>query len=278
MLLDIISSMRVTLGCTNVKKRKAQKRTLRSTRENSMNDNKINIYKAWDLNTRLFHWINFLCVLILSILGLIMLNKGSIGISSREAGIGLKELHVTVGYVFATNLIIRIIWGFVSGRHSRWSTLFPGKGFRKELAGYRASLATDKPRTFVGHSPMGRLSVLLVMTLLIVMTTTGLIRAGTDIYYPPFGQYFASQVAAEGVSPSEIRPYDKAGTDAEKLAELQGFKKPFGTIHIYTAYILWLLILIHVVAVIRADTGGQGTLISSMFTGKKHLPREPEDL
>jgi len=243
-----------------------------------MTDSDINIYKAWDLNTRLFHWINFLCVFLLSILGLIMLNKGSIGISGREAGIGLKELHVVVGYVFATNLIIRIIWGFVSDRHSHWSTLIPGKNFRKELASYKASLATDKPQTFIGHNPVGRLSVLLMMTLFVVLMTTGLIRAGTDIYYPPFGQYFAMKVAAEGVSPSEILPYDKTNTDAEKLAELQDFKKPIGTIHIYTAYFLWLLIVIHLVAVIGADSKGQGTLISAMFTGKKHLPGKPEDL
>ena len=30
-------------------------------------------YKAWDLPTRLFHWINFLCVITLSFLGLVML-------------------------------------------------------------------------------------------------------------------------------------------------------------------------------------------------------------
>jgi len=34
-------------------------------------------YKAWDLPTRLFHWINFLCVITLSFLGLVMLNKGA---------------------------------------------------------------------------------------------------------------------------------------------------------------------------------------------------------
>lgn len=243
-----------------------------------MTDRKTDIYTAWDINTRLFHWINFLCVIVLSILGLIMLNKGAIGISGREAGIGLKALHVTVGYVFTTNLLIRIIWGFVSGHHSRWSTSIPGKNFHKELASYRASLATGKPQTFIGHNPIGRLSVILLMTVLIVIMTTGLIRAGTDIYYPPFGQYFASQVAAEGVSPLEIQPYDKTGTDAEKMTELQNFKKPFGTIHVYGVYFLWFLILVHLVAVIRADAKGEGTLISSMFTGKKHLPREPEDL
>lgn len=242
-----------------------------------MADSNINVYKAWDLNTRLFHWVNFLCVIMLSILGLIMLNKGAIGISGREAGVGLKALHVTIGYVFTTNLIIRIIWGFLGDRHSRWSAMLPGKNFGKELAAYKASVASGKPQTFIGHNPKGRISVLVLMTVFIVMMVTGLIRAGTDIYYPPLGQYFARQVAAEGVSPADIQPYDKTGTDAEKLAELQEFKKPIGTTHIYGAYFLWLLILVHLVAVIRADAGGQGTLISSMFTGKKHLPREPED-
>jgi Ni,Fe-hydrogenase I cytochrome b subunit len=73
-------------------------------RKTRMSDNSINIYKAWDLNTRSFHWINVLCIIVLSILGLIMLNRSSIGISGTEAGVGLKTLHVTVGYVFATKV------------------------------------------------------------------------------------------------------------------------------------------------------------------------------
>ena len=207
-----------------------------------------------------------------------MLNKNAIGISGREAGIGLKALHVTFGYVFTTNLLIRIFWGFLSDRHSRWSSLFPGKNFTLQLRAYRASVASGKPQTFIGHNPTGRLSILLFMVLLISMMTTGLIRAGTDIYYPPFGDIVVRYVAAEGVSPSQIRPYDETGTDAAKLAVLQEFKEPFGTIHIWGAYVLWLLVMVHVTAVIRADAGGQGTLISSMFSGKKYLPREPEDL
>lgn len=235
------------------------------------------VYKAWDLPTRLFHWINFLCIFLLSIFGLIMLNKGSIGISGIEAGIGLKTIHVLVGYVFATNLLIRIFRGFVGGVHSRWKTLVPGENFKAELKSYKASLATGKPQTFIGHNPLGRLSVVVLLLLMTFMMVTGLIRAGTDIYYPPFGNMAASFVAAEGVSPADIKPYDKTGTDPDKLAELKAFKGPFGEIHIYGAYILWLLILLHIIAVIRADSGGQGTLISAMFSGKKHLPRPPED-
>ena len=242
-----------------------------------MSENKITVYEAWDLNTRLFHWINFLCIVTLSILGLVMLNKGAIGISGREAGIGLKALHVTVGYVFSVNLIVRIIWGFLGSRHSRFSTLLPGKNFGREMAEFKASVAAGQPQTFIGHNPRAGLFVLLMMLLLTVMMVTGMIRAGTDIYYPPFGDFAASHVAAEGVSFSEIKPYDETGTDAGKLAELQAFKKPFGVVHIYGAYALWLLILFHLVVVIRADARGHGNLISSMFSGKKLLPREPED-
>ena len=242
-----------------------------------MTDSKIQVYKAWDLPTRVFHWVNFLCVFLLSIFGLIMLYKGAIGISGNEARIGLKTVHVIIGYVFALNLIFRIIWGFAGDKYSHWKTLIPGKNFMSELKAYKASQASGNPQTFVGHNPKGRLAVLVLMALMTVMMITGMVRAGTDIYYPPFGKTAAQYVAAEGVSIDQIKPYDKTGTDADKMAELQAFKRPFGKIHLYGAYLLWLLVLVHIVAVIRAETGGEGTLISAMFSGKKHLSREPED-
>ena len=243
-----------------------------------MSEPTIKSYQAWDLPTRLFHWINFLCVLGLSFLGLVMLNKSAIGITGTEASIGLKTVHVLFGYVFAVNLIVRFAWGFIGNPQSRWRDLLPGKNFKQQIKEYKASVKAGQPQTFVGHTPEGRLSIMFMLLLMTIMLVTGLVRAGTDIYYPPLGGLFASQVAAEGVSASAIMPYDKTGTDAVKLAELQAFKEPFGVVHVYTAYVMWLMVLIHVVAVIRLDSGGQGTLISAMFSGKKHLPREPVDL
>ena len=243
-----------------------------------MTDKKITVHTAWDINTRVFHWVNVLCVITLSILGLIMLNKGLIGISGAEASIGLKTVHTVVGYIFAVNLIVRLIWGFVGGRLARFSTLLPGKGYRQEIKNYTTSIKAGQPQTFIGHSPSGRVSVLIMLLLLTVMMVTGMVRTGTDIYYPPFGDFVAKYVAAEGVSWKDIKPYDNTGTDAAKMDRLKAFKKPYGTIHVYTAYVLWVLVFLHVIAVIRAEAGGQGTLISAMFSGKKHLPREPDDL
>jgi cytochrome b len=242
-----------------------------------MTESTVKPYSAWNLHTRIFHWINFSCIVLLSLLGLIMLNKGSIGISGTEASIGLKTLHVLVGYVFALNLLIRIVAGFVGEPRSRWRALLPGKHFMRDLQRYNESVKSGRPQTFVGHNPKGRVSVLVMLLLLAVMMTTGLIRAATDIYYPPFGTIAAAYVAEQGVSPAQIKPYDKTGTNAGRMEALQAFKRPVGAIHLYTAYVLWVLILVHLVAVIRTETIGGGSIIAAMFSGKKYLPAEPED-
>ena len=243
-----------------------------------MSENISKFYQAWDLPTRLFHWINFLCVILLSFLGLVMLYKTEIGINGNEARIGLKVLHVSVGYVFTTNLLVRIIRGFVGERKSRWSVLIPGKKFKQDFDNYKASLATGKPQIFIGHNPYGKLSVLIMILIMTIMMFSGMIRAGTDIYYPPFGSLAASYVAAEGVPSAKIQPYDDTGTDTDKMAQMKTFKKPIGMIHIYGAYTLWLLILLHIIAVLRVEASGNGTVVSAMFSGKKYLPREPEDI
>jgi cytochrome b len=196
---------------------------------------------------------------------------------SQSTSIGLKTLHVTVGYVFATNLVIRITWGFIGPPLSSFRSLLPGKNFKQELGTFKASVKAGKPQTFIGHNPKARVFLLLMFVLLTVIMVTGMVRAGTDIYYPPFGDFMAEYVAAEGVDGDDIKPYDDTGTDPGKYAKLRAFKGPFGTVHIYGAYLLWLLIVVHLFNVIKADARGHGTLISAMFSGKKHLPRKPED-
>ena len=98
-----------------------------------MNDTKLKIYRVWDLPTRLFHWINFSCIVGLLIFGLLMLYKSEMGITSMEAKISLKTIHVIIGYVFVLNLLTRIVWRFIGNRHARWSAILPGRGFLRSL-------------------------------------------------------------------------------------------------------------------------------------------------
>ncbi len=106
---------------------------------------------------------------------------------------------------------------------------------------------------------------------------TGLLRAGTDIYYPPFGSYVASQVAAEGVDPASLIPYDKTGVDEAAYKALGEFKGPFGLAHLYSAYTLVALILLHIFTVVLVEARNRGSLISSIFSGRKIFSGTPED-
>ena len=237
----------------------------------------LKLHKVWDLPTRLFHWINFTAIIGLIIFGLIMLYKKELGITSMEAKIGLKEVHVIIGYVFALNLAFRILWGFIGNHFARWRNTLPGKGFLQSVRDYKASLGTENPQQFLGHNPLGRLAITAMLTLMIVMAVTGLIRAGTDIYFPPFGAYVADYVAAPGTDPGSLVPYDPVGVDADKLDRLKAFKGPIGEVHIYTAFILMFIIFIHIAAVVLTEVRQGGSIISAMFTGKKVLSGKPVD-
>ncbi len=233
--------------------------------------------KVWDLPTRLFHWINFTCVILLIVFGLLMLFKKDLGITSVEAKISLKTIHVLIGYVFVVNLLIRIIWGFISNMYARWSTLIPGYGHMAAVRQYITASRQGQPLSYAGHNPLGQIAVIVIFTCMIIMAITGLVRAGTDIYYPPFGSYAAEFVAKPGVDASNLVPYDKSEVNEEKFTQLKAFKKPFGTIHIYTSYFLMFMIVLHIAAVIRAEIKEGGTIISAMFTGKKYLHEKPHD-
>ena len=57
------------------------------------------------------------------------------------------------------------------------------------------------------------------------MAITGLVRAGTDIYYPPFGYIAAEYVAKPGTNPHTFVPYDNTNVDEEKMVTLKAFFK-----------------------------------------------------
>ena len=81
-------------------------------------------YAVWDASTRWFHWINALCVIALTTLGLVILNAGGLGVTNAGKA-ALKTIHVSIGYVFVLNLGWRIAWAFLGNRYARWSAMLP---------------------------------------------------------------------------------------------------------------------------------------------------------
>jgi len=242
-----------------------------------MTSHEYRTYRVWDAPTRWFHWINVLSVLGLIGVGLMMLFDSDLGIS-LGGKITLKTIHVIIGYVFVLNLLWRLIWGFFGNAYARWRAVLPGgPGYLRAVRAYAAAFMGGHPQAYVGHNPLGRLAVTVIFLLLIVLAATGLVRAGTDIYYPPFGGFAAAYVAKPGVDPETLAPYDVTMVDEAKFARLKAFKRPFGVVHIWSAYLLMAMIVLHVAAVVITELREGGGIVSAMFTGRKVLTREPVD-
>lgn len=230
-------------------------------------------YKVWDRTTRLFHWINFLSILVLIAVGLVIYNSKAFGLST-DGKVFAKELHVYAGYVFAINLLWRLVWGFIGGTYARFGRILPfGKSFGSDLKAYRSGEKT----AWLGHNPMGRLAVSALLLVLTVQAVTGLVLAGTDIYFPPFGGMIAEWVAAEGVDPATVVPYAKEMVDAAAYQDMREFRAPFIDTHVIVFFVLLGLIVLHIAAVIWSEVRHGGGIVSAMITGRKVFSKKPAD-
>ena len=233
--------------------------------------------KAWDRTTRWFHWINVLCVVGLIGAGLVILYAGELGIGN-DGKIALKSIHVSIGYVFVANLVWRFLWAFFGSPRARWSAFLPGgRGYGKALAEEWQSLRTRDSGHYLGHTPFGRLSVTVLMLLLACQAVTGIVLAGTDLYWPPFGGWIAAWVASPGVDPSVLVPYHDTHLDAAAYEAMRAFRAPVLSVHYWTFFALCAAIIVHIAAVVVAEVRTRDGLVSAMFSGHKTLGGTPRD-
>ncbi|PLW83177.1 hydrogenase [Kineobactrum sediminis] len=116
----------------------------------------------WDLPTRSFHW------------SLVLL----VPLAWWTAEEGQMERHEWIGYTVILLVVFRILWGFVGSRHSR---------FRDFLRGPRNTLAYLRGDTapFPGHNPLGGLSILALLALLLLQAGSGLFNSDDVLFNGP---------------------------------------------------------------------------------------------
>lgn len=113
------------------------------------------VVKVWDLPTRIFHWSLALCVTALVV--------------SAEIGGEAMAWHFRLGYCVLSLLLFRIIWGFIGGKWSRFSSfIFPIKTVIRYAKGERS------PDQEIGHNPLGGWSVFALLLLLFMQVSAGL--------------------------------------------------------------------------------------------------------
>lgn len=176
---------------------------------------------VWDLPTRLFHW-GLLAAVFYSWLSVEILED--------------MQQHFYAGYTVLTLLLFRVVWGFVGSRHSRFrSFLFP----MSEIIAYAKSITAVSDKRYLGHNPLGSLSALAII--LVLITQVGLGLFSTDDYF--FGPL--------------------AGlVDSDTMAWLT-------SLHLDNVNIIYALLGLHVIAIAYYKLRKKEPLTKAMITGIK---------
>ncbi|HYP70722.1 MAG TPA: cytochrome b/b6 domain-containing protein [Variovorax sp.] len=129
--------------------------------------------RVWDLPTRVFHWA----------LALAVIAQLATGLS------GAMEWHFRIGYLILALLLFRVVWGFVGGYWSRFSSFLHSPG---ALMGYLRGQA--RPDQLVGHTPLGALSVFALLAILVAQVATGLVADDEVSASGPLTRFVSSAV------------------------------------------------------------------------------------
>jgi len=113
--------------------------------------------RVWDAPTRLFHWLMVVAV----------------AVSWWTGKSGRLEWHRWSGYLLVALLAFRLYWGFFGGSTARFGNFL--RGPRTVLAYLRGRLPAAP-----GHNPLGALSVLALLALLLAQVVLGLFSVDVD--------------------------------------------------------------------------------------------------
>ncbi len=122
---------------------------------------------VWDAVTRVWHWLLALTVISGWLLG-------------EFRTFNLMQWHFYAGFCTGGLLLFRIFWGMTGPPPVRFAALVPEP---RALIAYLRVLFRREPSGIAGHSPLGGMSVLVMLTLLIVQVCTGLFAEDDSLFH-----------------------------------------------------------------------------------------------
>lgn len=179
--------------------------------------------RIWDLPTRLFHWLLVACITALVV--------------TAKLGGNAMNWHLILGQVALALIIFRLLWGIAGGYWSRFGhfALSPAAVVR-----YMRGLSRADERA--GHNPLGSLSVIAMLAVLIAQVASGLMSDDEIAFSGPLTRFVSGDLISQATS----------------------YHAHWGQ------YLLYALIALHVLAILWYSIKGQ-KLVSSMVQGDKLL-------
>lgn len=159
-------------------------------------------------------------------------------------------VHAVIAYSLLAIPALRLILGIVGPRPYQFAQSTLRRGDCTQLF---ARSGRRKKAKFAGRSPLSRALATVIFIIIGANLVTGVLRAGADLYFPPFGPFVQRFLAQEGVEPALLKPGDRTLVDEDRYAALRSFKAPVGKIHLYGAIILSIVATIHVVGALSTE-------------------------
>ena len=179
--------------------------------------------RIWDLPTRLFHWLLVICIIAMVV--------------TAKVGGNAMNWHLILGQVVLALLIFRVLWGLVGGYWSRFTRLLTSPA---ALSRYLRGQASAHDRA--GHNPLGALSVIAMLMVLIAQVASGMLSDDEIAFSGPLTRFVSG--------------------DAVSIAT--NFHARWGQ------YLIYALVGLHLVAIGWYSLRGQ-RLVPAMVTGDKQL-------
>lgn len=184
--------------------------------------------RLWDPALRIFHWL---------LAALVIVNWGL-----GKFGPSVMVLHFWLGYAILALLAFRLVWGFVGPDAARFRSFLRGPG---AVIDYLRHLPQRRPSLWPGHNPLGALSVLAMLAVLLWQGLSGLVIDPEDFV--------------------NIGPLaDAAGPEISRAA--------VGWHHLGATLVL-ILVLLHLAVILFYRVWKHEDLIRPMITGWKWVRR-----
>ena len=150
------------------------------------------------------------------------------------------QWHIYCGYTTGVLLLLRLLWGFTGPATARFKALAVRPG---RLCEYTRTILKREPSAIAGHNPLGALSVIIMIVVLVVQVATGLFSEDDGLFYSgPFASMLSSTMVVKMTA-----------------------------IHHYFSRFVLVIVGIHISAVLFYLIWKKENLIKAMITGVKRV-------
>ncbi len=212
---------------------------------------------VWQVPVRCFHWINFLCLLSLTVTGFLIADPPALQ-SASPAWFSywfgwVRFIHFASAYLFVLNLVYRIYWSVAGNGYARWSNFIPLRPaqWREmwEVGKHYGLIFRHQAPKSIGHNSMAATSYLGLFAISLFQVVTGF-----GMYAPMSGSWFPGLFAW--------------------IVPLFGSDMAVRQWHHLMTWVFIVFTLVHIYLVYFNDVRERQGVFSSIFTGFKFVEKE----